>query len=165
MGTYYRTMNRLISSLAAVALVLAAGSRGYAAPQAVVDETQKTQAAVQAVELHWTQAEVHGDVAYLNRLLMPEYRSVNADGVVHSKSDILASAVKNGRSRGAAAKRVAAYLKAHPYETLITIEGDTALSTFYSPTLGLQKGIESSDILVYRDGAWHAIYSAHTTVR
>lgn len=156
-------MTRLFSSLVAIALVSVAVSRGNASPQPVADETLKTKAAVQAVELHWTQAEVHGDVAYLQRLLMPEYRSVNADGVVHSKSDLLANAVKNGRS-GDAAKRVAAYLKAHPYNTLITIEGDTALSTFYSPTLGLKKGIESSDILVYVNGGWHAIYSAHTTV-
>jgi hypothetical protein len=160
---YHRTMKRIFSLLAVVALALAAGSRSYASPQPAADETQKTNASVMAVELHWTQAEVHGDVAYIDRLLLPEYRSVNANGVAHPKSAILAGARKNGRS-GEAAQRVAAYFKAHPYETRITIQGDTAVCTFYSPALGLTKGIKSSDILVYLNGGWHAIYSAHTSV-
>jgi hypothetical protein len=42
------------------------------------------------------------------------------------------------------------------------IQGDTAILTFHLKPAGPYKGIMSSDIFVYRDGAWHAIYSQHT---
>ena len=42
------------------------------------------------------------------------------------------------------------------------LQGDTAILTFYLKPLGAEKGIMSSDIFVYRDGGWHALYSQHT---
>ncbi|HEY3674526.1 MAG TPA: hypothetical protein VGK84_00885, partial [Candidatus Tumulicola sp.] len=92
------------------------GSAGTARSQTVAlpaAEAQKTTAALLAVEHHWTRAEVHGDVAYVGALLMPEYESVNADGVAHPRSAILANTVRNGQS-DKMARTVATYMKLHP---------------------------------------------------
>lgn len=121
----------------------------------------KTAAAVIAADDGWLKAEETGDTAYVDNLLLPEYRSVNADGSVHDKAAILASTQKNA---GSTARSVAdeKWLAAHPMGTTALIQGDTAIVTFYLKPLGPQKGIMSSDIFVYRDGQWHAIYSQHT---
>ena len=135
-----------------------------AAQIAPVDETQKNTAALLAVERHWTEAEVHGDVAYVSQLLLPEYRSVNPDGAVHPKSAIIASAAKN-RTSNKMARLVAAYTKTHPYGTLVAIQGSTAVVTFYDSKRGPQKGITSCDVFTYLNGRWHAIYSQHNAVK
>ena len=121
----------------------------------------KTAAAVMAADDGWLKAEETGDTAYIDNLLLPEYRSVNADGSVHDKAAILASTRKNA---GSTARSVAdeKWLAAHPMGTTALIQGDTAIVTFYLKPLGPEKGIMSSDIFVYRDGEWHAIYSQHT---
>jgi hypothetical protein len=121
----------------------------------------RSAAAVLAVEKHWTESEVSGDVAYLNAMLMPDYRSVSASGVAITKADILAHAVRNGKSNAMRLK-VAAYYRAHPQGTAVAIEGDTAIVTFYSKRVGAAKGTTSSDTFVYVNGAWHAWYSQHT---
>ncbi len=155
-------LNRL-SLLASLALFCLTTALSSAAQPAPVNEAQKTTAAVLAVEHDWTQAEMHGNVAYLEALLLPQYRSVNPDGVAHPKSAILANAVKNGKS-GKMARLVAAYAKAHPYRTLVTIQGSTAVVTFYDLKKGPQKGITSCDIFTFVGGRWHALYSQHNPV-
>jgi hypothetical protein len=126
-------------------------------------EMPKTTAALLAVEHHWTQAEVHGDVAYVAQLLVPEYESVNADGTAKPRSAILASAKKNGQS-DTMARMVANYAKLHPFGAFVRIEGNTGVVTFYSLKAGPQKGVTSSDIFTYVNGRWHAVYSQHTVV-
>jgi hypothetical protein len=127
-------------------------------------EGQKTVASLTAVDNHWTQAEVHGDIAYVAALLVPDYVSVNADGIAHPRSAILASTVKNGQS-DKMARFAATYMKSHPYGTSVRIQGDTGIVTFYSLKSGLQKGVLSSDIFAYFNGQWHAVYSQHTAVK
>jgi hypothetical protein len=133
---------------------------------AAADETQHTQAGVMAVDAHWSVAEMTGDTNWLDQMLLPEYRSVNNDGTVHAKAAILAGAAKRKGTDLAKAKQdFADYQKQHPYGTAVTVQGDTAIITFYDPTLGPQKGVKSSDIFVYLDGHWHAMYSQHTAQR
>ncbi|MDQ6931398.1 MAG: nuclear transport factor 2 family protein [Candidatus Eremiobacteraeota bacterium] len=129
-----------------------------------VDETQKSAAAVSAVDDHWTRAEVHGDVAWLDGMLLPQYRSIGANGVASPKSKILASAKKNATS-DKMARLVAKYMKEHPSGRNITIEGDTAIVNFYAPKIGAQRGVMSCDVFIYKSGRWHALYSQHTTVK
>jgi hypothetical protein len=138
--------------------ILCLPSSVFAAPATL---QPKTAAAVIAADEDWLKAEETGDTAYVDNLLLPEYRSVNADGSVHDKAAILASAHKNV---GSTARTLAdeKWLAAHPMGTAVLIQGDTAIVTFYLKPLGPQKGIMSSDIFVYRDGQWHAIYSQHT---
>jgi hypothetical protein len=121
----------------------------------------KTAAAVIAADDGWEKAEESGDVAYVDNLLLPDYRSVSADGSVHNKADILANAKNNIGSPEHAAK-VAKWQAAHPMDTAAVIQDDTAIVTFHLKPLGPEKGVMSSDIFVYRDGEWHAIYSQHT---
>ena len=121
----------------------------------------KTAAAVIAADEGWSKAEETGDVAYVENLLLPDYRSVNADGSVHDKAAILANTKKHAGSQDYAAK-VAQWEAAHPMDTAALIQGDTAILTFRLKSLAEDKGIMSSDIFVYRDGEWRAIYSQHT---
>jgi len=152
---FYAT--RVLSVAAVLALPLSVFAAPSAKPQ------PKTAAAVIADDDGWEKAEETRDVAYVDNLLLPDYRSVSADGSVHDKAAILANAKRNLGSAEHADK-VAKWLAAHPMGTTAVIQGDTAVLTFYLKPLGPEKGILSSDIFVYRDGEWHAIYSQHTDV-
>ena len=146
---------RVLSAAAVVSLPLSA----FAAPS--LKPQPKTQATVIAADDGWQKAEETGDVAYVDNLLLPDYRSVSADGSVHDKAAILANTKKNIGSTDHAAK-VAQWKAAHPTGKAVMIHGETAIVTFYLKPLGPEKGIMSSDIFVYREGQWHAIYSQHT---
>lgn len=136
------------------------------AAQASADETQQTQAGVMAVDTHWSLAEMTGDTAWLDDMLLPEYRSVGNSGVVHAKDAILAGAAKRkGTSLEQAKLKFAEYQRQHPYGSAVVVRGDTAVVTFYDPALGPQKGVRSSDVFIYVDGHWHALYSQHTGVQ
>lgn len=138
-------------------------ARAQDSMSAAADETQQTEAGVMAVDNHWSIAELTGDTDYLNQMLLPEYRSVTTNGVAHPKDAIVAGAAKRKGTDLAKAKLdFATYKKEHPYGSAVVIQGNTAVVSFYDPTLGPQKGVKSSDVFVYVDGHWHAIYSQHT---
>jgi hypothetical protein len=142
-------------ALAIVILALAGSAR--AAPP---DETAHTAAAVEAADQHWLDAELDGDTAYLEALLLPAYRSVDADGVAHPRQVIIAHAARN---RGSDGKRreVEAWIKAHPSAKRVVLQGDTAILSFYDPALGPDRGVRSADVFVYAGGRWRALYSQH----
>ncbi|MDO1529660.1 nuclear transport factor 2 family protein [Fulvimonas sp. R45] len=142
--------------LAALVLAVRASAAGHA-----VDETAKTAAAVIAVDQHWLEAEEGGDVAWLDGLLLPGYRSVGVAGTFATKAAILAHAAKNGGSQ-AMKQQVAAWQKAHPVEQQVTLQGDTAILSFVSASPATKGKLYSSDVFVYVDGRWRALYSAHT---
>jgi hypothetical protein len=125
------------------------------------DETARTEAAVIAVDQHWLEAELGGDTAWLDAMLLPDYRSVGADGVVHPKSTIMAHAAKN-RGSDEERRKVEAWLKAHPSGKAVVVHGDTAILSFYDLAKGAASDVRSSDIFVYVDGRWHALYSQHS---
>ncbi|HWX65901.1 MAG TPA: nuclear transport factor 2 family protein [Rhodanobacter sp.] len=127
------------------------------------DESARSEAAVIAVDQHWLEAEVGGDTAWLDAMLLPEYRSVGADGVVHPKSAIMAHAAKN-RGSDEERRKVEAWIKTHPSGKAVVIHGDTAILSFYDPAKGAANDVRSSDIFVYIDGRWHALYSQHSNV-
>jgi hypothetical protein len=129
------------------------------APRASV-ETPRTEAAVRAIEDHWLRAEGTGDVEYLRRLLLPEYRSVSARGEAITKDAILNRAARN-RASGEGMRAIEAYLAAHPTEEAVTLRDDVAIVSFFDPRIGVEKGVRSSDVFVHVDGAWHALYSQH----
>lgn len=90
---------------------------------------------------------------------------MNTDGTAHSKAAIVAGAAKRkGTDIAKAQLEFATYQKEHPYGSAVVIQGNTAIVSFYDPTLGPQNGVKSSDVFVYIDGQWHAIYSQHTGV-
>ncbi|HWU77763.1 MAG TPA: nuclear transport factor 2 family protein [Rhodanobacter sp.] len=142
----------------ATATIIAATS---AANAAGIDETARTEAAVIAVDQHWMEAELGGDTAWLDHMLLPEYRSVGADGAVHPKAALMAHAAKN-RGNDHERHEVEAWLKTHKSGTSVVIHGDIAILTFYDPAPGAAKDVRSSDIFVYSNGGWHALYSQHS---
>jgi hypothetical protein len=142
--------------LAALVLAMRASAADHAA-----DETAKTAAAVMAVDQHWLEAEESGDVAWLDGMLLPGYRSVGVAGSFATKAVILAHAGKN-RGSQAMKQKVAAWQKAHPVEQQVTLQGDTAILSFVSASPATKGKLYSADIFVYVDGHWRALYSAHT---
>lgn len=136
---------------------------GAMAASSSVDETAHDAAAVIAVDDHWLQAEVGGDTEYLGQLLLPAYRSVSPDGSVHPRAAILAHAVAN-RGSDKARREVDAWLKAHPSHPSVVIEGDTAILSFYASDDMTPGVVRSSDIFVYVDGHWRALYSQHSAL-
>ncbi len=120
-----------------------------------------TDAAVIADDEGWSKAKEEGDTAFIDRLLMPEYRSISSDGSVHDKAAILASARKNVSSpeRKADTEK---WRVAHPSLTSVAISGDTAILSFTLNRPGTPVRILSSDIFIYRDGHWRALYSQHS---
>ena len=120
-----------------------------------------TEGAVIADDEAWDKAESNGDVAYIGDLLLPEYRSISADGSIHDKAAILAGARKRMNSPASAAAN-AKWRAAHPSITHVQIIGDTAILTFALNKQDTQNPIMSCDVFVYQDGHWHAIYSQHT---
>jgi hypothetical protein len=121
----------------------------------------KTAAAVIAADEAWGDAEKRGDAEFVEKLLLPEYRSISTDGKVVTKAAI----VEHTRARGASgeyAHKVDAWKAAHPEHPEVTISGDMAVLTWVpdQPPAGR---VGSCDIFVYRDGRWHGIYSQHTS--
>jgi hypothetical protein len=149
--------------------VLASLLLGIGSPLAIHAQANQgpeahTEAAVIADDDGWGKAEA-GDVAYVDNLLLPEYRSVNPDGSVHPKDAILGGVRKRANSPALAAAYTAdtaKWLAAHPYTTTVVIIGDTAILTFSPDIPGSSKPVSSCDIFVYREGHWRAIYSQHT---
>jgi hypothetical protein len=149
---------RIFAPVLSAAAVFTLTLSALAAPGAKPEP--KTAAAVIAADEGWTKAEETKDVAYVNNLLLPDYRSISADGSVHDKAAILAHMQTNTSADRTAA--VEKWRAAHPYETSAVITGDIAVLTFHLKAQAPEKGIMSSDIFVYSDGQWHAIYSQHT---
>lgn len=122
------------------------------------DQSARTSKAVISVDDHWSQAEVSGDTAWLDSMLLAEYRSISADGKALDKKTLLAQAAKN-RGSDTMRKRVEAWLKTHPTAKSVVIRGDVAILSFSDPKTGR---VLSSDVFVYQDGGWHALYSQHS---
>src|ERR1700679_633071 len=91
---------------------------------AQISQEAHTAAEAIAVDKGWTVAEEKGDVAYVDALLLPEYRSISTDGSVHSKEAILANTRKATPERAAMIEK---YLIDHPADMAVAINGDTAV--------------------------------------
>ena len=156
---HYRHVRSILYAHACGLLLMLSGH----AHAAVADEGAHTQAAVLAVEDHWLRAEGTGDVDWLTRMLLPSYRSVGADGRIHDRNAIVEGARKNqGSDRGM--REIDAYLKAHPTDTRVLLDGDLAIVSFYARAPAPEH-LRESDVFVYRDGGRHAIYSQHSTIK
>lgn len=123
-----------------------------------VDQAARTSAAVIAVDEHWSRAEEHGDTAWLDSMLLPEYRSISADGRILDKKALLTHAATN-RGSDKMTRLVAAWRKTHPTDESVVIRADVAIVSFSNPRTGQ---VRSSDVFVYQGGGWHALYSQHS---
>jgi len=162
-----RTFRRVPARLACFGLWLGAAAiaaPAMAAPQdgpSATDETAHTAAAVKAVDQHWLEAEESGDAAWLDGMLLPDYRSVDVAGTFATKAGIVAHAAKN-RGSDKMKQEVAAWQAAHPVDQQVTLQGDTAILSFVSAAPATKGKLYSSDVFVYVGGRWRALYSAHT---
>lgn len=127
----------------------------------VVDEHLRTEGAIWAVEEHWSQAEATGDTAFLSQFLLADYRSITADGRTHLRDSIIAGAAKR-RVTSAGLEELRAYRDSHPTRKTVVMVGDMAIVTFHDANQDMTHDVRSSDVLVYRGGSWHAVYSQHT---
>ena len=132
------------------------------APAAAPSAEPHTAAAVIAADEAWGDAEIKGDATFVENLLLDGYVSIGPDGKVHTKDMIVAGARKAGATPDPArAAKAAEWRAAHPYRNQVAIYGDTAILSFVSTKPASQDAVNSSDVFVYRDGRWHAIYSQH----
>ncbi|MEO7735512.1 MAG: nuclear transport factor 2 family protein [Kofleriaceae bacterium] len=167
--------NRFITTVALLAVAALFGASASAQPAkssapakqaapatqaAPVDETQANEAALRAIAVHWGDAELGGDVGYLEQLLTPEYRSVDAKGVSHPRAMILAHARRSGGAEEARKARDA-FMKAHPTEMSVTIHGTVGVVSYFDPRRGLDASIRGGDVFVYEAKRWHAVFSLH----
>ena len=147
-------------AVALVVLFATADAPAARAASPPTDEAARTDSAVIAVDDHWLEAEENGDTAWLDAMLMPDYRSIGSEGEVLEKSRLLAHARKN-RGSDEMRKKVDAWIKTHPTRKSVVMHGDVAILSFSDPASGR---VRSSDIFIYKDGGWHALYSQHAKV-
>lgn len=122
----------------------------------------KTEAAVIAADDAWLKAELAGDATFLDALLLPGYVSIGASGTVTPKSRIVANAgARDSNARAKLASAVASWRALHPIKPAVSISGNTAILQWIvaAPSLA----VVSSDVFVYRDRRWRAIYSQHSS--
>jgi hypothetical protein len=143
----------LAAALAVVSIFTATQSS-----HAQAAEEPHTADAVIAADKAWTVAEEMGDVAFVEALLLPEYRSISPDGSVHDRAAIVASTKKATPERAAMIEK---YMAEHPIDMAVVINGNTAVLTFTAKGDD-KKRVRSCDIFVYRENHWHALYSQHT---
>lgn len=143
----------VIALVVPIILICATGAAAPAQP--------RTAAAVIATDSAWTEAEIRGDAAYVEALLLPEYQSVGQGGKITNKAQIVASTRKRGNYSNFGAE-VAAYRKDHPTRSDVVIVGNTAVLTWVSLVVNRGEPVASCDIFIYRQGQWHALYSQHT---
>lgn len=151
-------MNPLLRLAAAATLAFVA-AHGHAEPPIEA----MTADAVKAADDAWAQAEIHGDHTHLAWLLADGYASVSATGKATTKTQLVEGARKRGDSP-ATAKMFKEWKEKHPSHADVRIVGDTAILTWVSDEPAAASRIDSSDIFVYRDGHWHAVYSQHASI-
>ncbi len=121
----------------------------------------KTADAVRAADDAWGQAEMRGDAAFVDQLLLPDYRSVRPEGKADGKTAIVGGARKRANDPAAAQKMLDWHAN-HPERADVVIVGDTAILTWVLTTPGASEPVLSCDIFAYVDGHWKALYSQHT---
>jgi hypothetical protein len=141
-------------------LVATAALAASLAAHAAAAPDPKTAEAVVAADDAWGDAETAGNVAFVDALLAPEYRSVGSNGTVTDKATILEHTKSHHGSAEDRAK-VDAWRAAHPSHAEVALFGDTAVLTWVATRDG--RPVQSCDIFVYRDGHWHAVYSQHSS--
>ena len=147
-------MKKLAITAASLVTVSAFAAPGFPAPH--------TKEAVVAADEGWQRAEEDGDGRFIEQLLLDGYRSIGSGGKITTKAQIVEGARKRGKSPEFA-KMVADWKAQHPSAAEVTIFGDTAVLTWVPTDAGPNPPVNSCDVFVYRDGAWHAIYSQHST--
>jgi hypothetical protein len=122
----------------------------------------KTEAAVLAASDDWLAAERRGDVAALDRRLMPEYQDITSSGQVHPRSALIAHAANLKDPSTMPAKQLAAeFRKAHPVVEKVIITRDTAVLSYHSADSQTEDEVRSIDVFVYDQGRWRALVSTH----
>ena len=121
-----------------------------------VDETALTPQAVIAIDDHWSLAELRGNTAWLNSLLLPSYRSIRANGSVLDKKTLLAHASQNRGHGPEKLKGFDVWLKTHPMNESVIIHGHVSILSFSDPKTGR---VRLSNVFVHEKGRWHALYS------
>ena len=147
----------LTLALAAVAAITA-GAASAASPSA----EPRTEAAVRDASDDWLAAAKRGDVAELDRRVMPEYRDIEPNGRIHFRPEQMArvAALKNPST--VPLKELAAeFRKAHPAIEKVVISGDTALLSYHAADPQASDDVLSMDVFVYNEGRWRALASIH----
>jgi len=121
----------------------------------------RTADAVIAADKAWGDAEMQGDAAFVDWLLLPDYRSIGHDGKATDKATIV-SGTRDPEKVKAYAAKASAYRAQWPSQPQVTLQGDTAILAWTASDPKMGSAVRSCDIFVYRSGHWHALYSQHS---
>jgi hypothetical protein len=146
-------MNKIAATLFFCAFALPAFAQDC---HKVLGQQSADTASVKKAEDAWDEAFMHGNAEYLQCLLTPDYASVSPKGS-HGKDWEIERASKN--------KGSSTPIPDFPGMTF-QVHGTTAIARLFHPASpdGKQPAAYSADIFTFQDGAWHAVYSQHTTV-
>lgn len=114
-------------------------------------------ASLQRVEDKWNDAFLHGHTDYLECLLAPNYISVSPKGT-HDRAWELEHARQNQGSTTPIPQAPG---------IMFLVHGNTGLMRISKPASpdGKHPADYLSDIFAFENGAWHAVYSQHTTIQ
>ncbi|MGH7690801.1 MAG: nuclear transport factor 2 family protein [Gemmatimonadaceae bacterium] len=153
---------RVSSSISALAIFVTLSAPAVQANDFRVEP--RTEAAVLAASDDWLAAEHRGDVAELDRRLMPEYRDISPNGRVHLRAELIAHAANLKDPSTVPAKQLAAEVrKAHPTIEKVVITGNTALLSYYSADPQAEDEVLSLDVFVYDHGRWRGLASMNSS--
>lgn len=113
------------------------------------------EATIERLEEAWSAAYSTGDVEFERCLLLPGYTEVKRNGKTGDLTDELNGAAKNkGKTYTSSGQK-----------SDVSMYGDTAVAhglfTFPGPD-GKPMSTRSSDVYVWKDGAWHVLFAQQT---
>jgi hypothetical protein len=151
LGKLILTGSILLSSFTLPALA----EEGCSIPE--LANQQHDAATVQKLETAFTVAFLKGDTSFEKCLLLPNYSEVSRSGKWRVLSEELASTAKNqGRNLS---------IPEQMPKVDVLMHGDVAIAhglfTFTAPD-GKSQSTRFSDVYVWKDDAWHVLYSQQT---
>lgn len=129
-------------------------AEGCTAPE--LTNQQHDAETVQKLETAFTVAFLKGDTDFEKCLLLPNYAEVSRNGKWRELSDELAGTARN-RGKNLSVPELP--------KVDVLLHGDVAVAhglfTFTAPD-GKSESTRFSDVYVWKDGAWHVLYSQQT---
>ncbi|HYM01082.1 MAG TPA: nuclear transport factor 2 family protein [Blastocatellia bacterium] len=149
----------MIEKFLTLALIVTTGlSASSFRPRPVQTEQKLDAESVRRLEYGWPKAYLTGDADYVDRLLEPDYESVNYKGETKSRQQI----IDGTRARRDHPSPVPTRLR----DLTIQIQGNAATSRFdvvVDDSQTKQKRMARFvDTLVFYEGRWHVLYSIYT---
>lgn len=145
---------RLLAFLFGIAM-LAGGALAQPADTGQADSD--TAAQLKGIEARWIEAEVHGDAAYLDTILAPDFTYTNPNAQVLNRAQLI-DAVKSGKAK---------LESGSVGDMTVRVYGDVAVvnGTYTQREAGKASDVgRFTDTFVRKNGSWLAV-ATHSSLR